>query len=60
VYVGSWTAIQVLRWAPKNRPALRAWFGGWREGWRSDPGLRHPLRARTIWRMTVAGRPPII
>ena len=60
LYVGSWTAIQVLRWAPKNRPALRAWFGGWREGWRSDPGPRHPLRARTIWRMTVAGRPPII
>ena len=60
LYVGSWTAIQMLRWAPSNRPALRAWFDGWREGWRSDPGPRHPLRARTVWRMTRAGRPPII
>ncbi|MDJ0378536.1 glycosyltransferase [Cryobacterium sp. PH31-L1] len=60
LYVGSWTAIQVLRWAPRNRLALRAWFGGWREGWQSDPGPRHPLRARTVWRMTRAGRPPII
>ncbi|WP_105036162.1 glycosyltransferase family 2 protein [Cryobacterium aureum] len=60
LYVGSWTAIQVLRWSLSNRPALRAWFGGWREGWRGDPGPRHPLRARTVWRMTRAGRPPII
>ncbi|WP_104084161.1 glycosyltransferase family 2 protein [Cryobacterium sp. Y11] len=60
LYVGSWTAIQVLRWGLRNRPALRAWFGGWREGWRSDPGARHPLRARTVLRMSVAGRPPIV
>lgn len=59
LYVGSWTAIQVTRWA-RNRPALRAWFAGWREGWRSDPGERRPLSARTIWRMTRAGRPPVI
>jgi len=59
IYVGSWTAIQVLRWA-RNRPALRAWFGGWREGWSSDPGERRPLKARTLWRMTLAGRPPVV
>jgi GT2 family glycosyltransferase len=59
LYVGSWTAIQVLRWA-KNPQALRAWFGGWREGWRSDPGERRPLRWRTVARMTAAGRPPIV
>lgn len=59
LYVGSWTAIQILRWA-RNWPALRAWFGGWREGWRNDPGERRPLKARTVWRMTLAGRPPII
>lgn len=58
-YVGSWTAIQVLRWA--RRPAqLRAWFGGWLAGWREDPGERRPLRWRTVWRMTRAGRPPIV
>lgn len=59
LYVGSWTAIQTLRWA-RNRVALRAWFSGWMEGWSGDPGLRRPLSARTVWRMTRAGRPPIV
>ena len=59
LYVGSWTGIQLLRWFRK--PAvLAAWFGGWREGWRSDPGERRPIRWRTVWRMTLAGRPPIV
>lgn len=59
LYVGSWTAIQVLRWA--RHPAwLRAWFGGWRAGWRENPGERRPMRWRTVWRMARAGRPPII
>lgn len=59
LYVGSWTLIQVLRGA-RNPQALLAWFRGWREGWTSDPGERRPLKARTIWRMTRAGRPPVI
>lgn len=59
LYVGSWTAIQILRWA-RNVPALRAWFRGWREGWTDNPGERRPLRLRTVWRMSLAGRPPII
>ncbi|MGN6426410.1 MAG: glycosyltransferase family 2 protein [Leifsonia sp.] len=59
LYVGSWTAIQLLRWFRK--PAvLRPWFAGWAEGWRTDPGERRPLRWRTVWRMTLAGRPPIV
>lgn len=58
-YVGSWTGIQIIRWF--RQPAvLRAWFGGWSEGWRSDPGERRPLRWSTVWRMTLAGRPPIV
>ena len=59
LYVGSWTGIQILRWA-RNPEALRAWFGGWREGWSSDPGERRPMSWRTVWRMTLAGRPPIV
>lgn len=59
LYVGSWTAIQVIRWWRKPE-ALRPWFGGWREGWRTDPGERRPLRWLTVWRMTRAGRPPVI
>ncbi len=59
LYVGSWTGIQVLRWA--RRPAaLRAWFGGWAEGWRATPGGRRPISWRTVLRMTRAGRPPIV
>ncbi|ASD21464.1 glycosyl transferase [Cryobacterium sp. LW097] len=59
LYVGSWTAIQVLRGA-RNPAALKAWFRGWWEGWVTDPGERRPLATRTIWRMTRAGRPPVI
>jgi GT2 family glycosyltransferase len=59
LYVGSWTGIQLLRWA--RRPAaLAAWFGGWAEGWRTDAGERRPISWRTVWRMTRAGRPPIV
>jgi GT2 family glycosyltransferase len=59
VYVGSWTAIQLIRWA-RNPAALRAWFAGWREGWATDCGQRRPLRFRTVWRMSLSGRPPIV
>lgn len=58
-YIGSWTAIQCLRWR-RDQAALRAWWAGWREGWRSDPGGRRVLSARTVLRMTFAGRPPIV
>lgn len=59
VYVGSWTAIQILRWA--RRPAdLSAWFGGWRAGWRESPGGRRAMSWGTVWRMTRAGRPPVV
>ncbi|WP_374945348.1 glycosyltransferase family 2 protein [Agreia sp.] len=59
IYVGSWTGIQILRWA--RRPAaLNAWFGGWLAGWREDAGERRPMRWRTVLRMTMAGRPPIV
>lgn len=58
-YVGAWTGIQILRWA--RRPAaLRAWFGGWMAGWRENAGERRPMRWRTVLRMTMAGRPPIV
>jgi len=59
VYVGSWTAVQVLRWA--STPArLRAWLGGWAEGWRTSPGGRRPIGWITVLRMSRAGRPPVI
>ena len=60
LYVGSWTAIQIIRWLPRDRPALKAWFAGWLEGWRDNPGERRPISWHTVWRMTLAGRPPLI
>jgi GT2 family glycosyltransferase len=59
VYAGSWLLIQLLRWA-RDPSALRAWLAGFREGWTTDPGERRALKARTVWRMTLAGRPPIV
>lgn len=58
-YVGAWTGVQLLR-AARSPGTLRPWFRGWAAGWRDDPGERRPMRWRTVWRMTVAGRPPII
>ena len=58
-YVGSWTGIQILRWA--RRPeALKAWFGGWMAGWREKPGGRRSIKWVTVWRMLTAGRPPLV
>jgi len=59
LYVASWTGIQLLR--SVRRPAgLKSWFGGWFAGWRESPGGRRGIKWITVWRMAVAGRPPLI
>ena len=59
LYLADWMALTVLR--ERGKPAhLRPWFAGFAEGWRLDPGPRRPISLRTAWRMTKAGRPPII
>lgn len=58
LYVGSWMAITTLRL--RDRDARRAWWSGIREGVRDKPAGRRPMHWRTVWRMTRAGRPPII
>ena len=57
-YVGTWIGITMLRM--RDRDAQRAWWAGLREGVRERPPGRRPMRWRTVWRMTRAGRPPII
>jgi GT2 family glycosyltransferase len=57
-YVGTWLAITLAR--RPSRHALRAWLGGFREGWTAPCGDRRPMSWRTVWRMTRLGRPPII
>ncbi len=57
-YLLDWLAITVIR--ERSPAAIRGWLTGFRRGWRMDPGQRHPMSAATIWRMTRAGRPPVI
>lgn len=58
--------LYVLSFALRTLPGLktaslrRAAREGYRAGLREDPGPRRRLRARTLWRMTRCGRPPIL
>lgn len=58
VYVGTWVGMTLLR--VRDRDALGAWFAGLREGVGTRPEGRRPMRWRTVWEMTKAGRPPVI
>jgi GT2 family glycosyltransferase len=58
VYLGVWLLLTLLR--RPSRPALQAWFGGFKEGWTTPCGPRRPIRWRTVWRLTRLGRPPVI
>ncbi|MDK1472013.1 glycosyltransferase [Streptomyces sp. 549] len=58
VYLGVWLLLTLLR--RPSRPALRAWLGGFREGWATPCGPRRPMKWRTVWRMARLGRPPVI
>lgn len=58
VYLGVWLLLTLVR--RPSMPALKAWFGGFREGWTTPCGPRRPMRWRTVWRLTRLGRPPVI
>ncbi|MGW0558148.1 glycosyltransferase family 2 protein [Streptomyces sp. NPDC002926] len=58
VYLAVWVLLTLAR-----RPsvsALKAWFRGFEEGWRTPCGPRRPMKWRTVWRLTRLGRPPIV
>jgi len=44
----------------RSRERLRAAARGYRDGLRGPCGPRKPLRVNTLWRMTRAGRPPLL
>lgn len=58
VYLGVWLLLTLLR--KPSGPALKAWFGGFREGWTKPCGPRRPMKWRTVGRLTRLGRPPVI
>ncbi|WP_405793092.1 glycosyltransferase family 2 protein [Streptomyces sp. NBC_01506] len=58
VYLGVWILLTLAR--RPTVPALKAWFGGFREGWSTPCGPRRPMKWRTVWRLTRLGRPPVI
>jgi GT2 family glycosyltransferase len=58
LYVLAWTGISALRL--RSGTAWRETLRGYRIGLTEPAGERRPMSWRTIWRMTRAGRPPII
>lgn len=59
-YVLSWTGVQLVRSTRSGGTGLGSWFSGWLEGWRVNPGGRVAMRWLTVFRMTKAGRFPIL
>lgn len=59
IYVTTWSALYLAR-NRDDRRALRPWLDGWKEGWTENPGERRPMSWRTVRRMALRGRPPII
>lgn len=58
VYLGVWLLLTLAR--RPSVPALKAWLGGFKEGWTTPCGPRRPMKWRTVWRLTRLGRPPVI
>jgi len=58
LYVLVWGGVSVLRL--RSRTALIETLRGYRIGLTEPGGERRPMRWQTIWRMTRAGRPPVI
>lgn len=58
LYLGTWFLLTLAR--RPSPEALKAWWGGFRAGWREPCGTRRPMRWRTVWRLTRLGRPPVI
>jgi GT2 family glycosyltransferase len=58
VYLAAWTVLTVVRLRPRS--ALPTWFAGFYEGIVTPCGERRPLGWRTVARMSLAGRPPVV
>lgn len=59
IYVGLWTVLSLLR-TRGDWESMKTWLSGWREGWTTSPGGRHPMRWSTVFHLARLGQPPII
>ena len=59
LYVLSFMA-RTLPLLARSRVRMADAARGYRDGLRTPCGRRRPLRAKTLWRMTITGRPPLI
>lgn len=58
IYVGVWVVLSLAR--IRKLAPLKVWFAGLWEGVRTPCGPRRPIRWRTVLRLTLAGRPPVV
>jgi GT2 family glycosyltransferase len=58
LYLAVWAVLTAAR--VRGRTALAESWQGAVEGFRQDAGPRRPMSWHTVWRMTRAGRPPLI
>ncbi len=58
MYLTTWTLVSVARL--RSPRLLREWFAGFREGFGPGAGPRRVMRWSTVWRLTLAGRPPVV
>ncbi|MEY9839545.1 glycosyltransferase family 2 protein [Streptacidiphilus sp. EB103A] len=58
VYLAVWTVLST--WRLRHSGQLMVWFRGMAEGLRGGYGKRDPMSWRTVVRLTLAGRPPIV
>lgn len=57
-YLGTWLLLTLAR--VHGRANLAQAMRGWMDGFRQPCGERRPVSWRAAWRMTRAGRPPVI
>ncbi|MFJ5921594.1 glycosyltransferase family 2 protein [Kitasatospora sp. NPDC092948] len=58
LYLATWLLLTLAR--IRSLPGLTAWFGGFAEGLRTSCPPRRPMSWRTVRRLTLLGRPPLI
>ncbi|MEU6241657.1 glycosyltransferase [Streptomyces sp. NPDC047024] len=58
IYLTTWTALSLWRFRTSGN--LPVWLKGFAEGLRGGWGERRPMSWGTVWRLTRAGRPPVV